>query len=61
MGNNKDKDKIKIWRPLVVIRLKLFFERKPPEDMVVEAKLNESKSLMFDMLNKKITKIVENK
>ena len=40
---------------------KLFFERKPPEDIVVKAKLKESRSLMFDRLNKKIIKIVDKK
>tara|TARA_B100001105_G_scaffold214427_1_gene179639 strand:+ start:367 stop:507 length:141 start_codon:yes stop_codon:yes gene_type:complete len=35
--------------------------RKPPEDIVVKAKLNASKSLIFTKLYKKITKIVEKK
>ncbi len=40
---------------------KLFFGRNPPEDMAVKAKLKESRSLMFDRLNKKIIKIVDKK
>ena len=35
--------------------------RKPPEDIVVKAKLNASKSLIFIKVYKKITKIVERK
>ena len=40
---------------------KLSVGRKPPEDMVVNAKFNASKSLIFVNLYKKITKIVEKK
>ena len=37
---------------------KAFFERKPPEDTIVKAKLKESKNLILTMLYAKIIKIV---
>ena len=58
IGNNKVSDKIKIWKLLIVIVERLFFERNPPDDTIVKAKLNESKSLIFAKLYKKITKMV---
>ena len=46
---------------MLTILDKLFAGIKPPEDMVVKAKLNESNSLIFVKPYKKITKIVEKK
>ena len=55
------KDKIIVWRLLVIILDKIIFEINPPEDMTVKAKLNESRSLMLIKLNKKIIKMVHKK
>ena len=51
----------KIWRLLFTILDKLSVGIKPPEEIVVKAKLNASRSLMFTRLYKKITKTVEKK
>ena len=54
-------DKTKICKLLFTILDKLSVGIKPPEDIVVNAMLNESRSLTFTKLYKKITKIVEKK
>tara|TARA_B100000378_G_C17717077_1_gene297366 strand:+ start:320 stop:460 length:141 start_codon:yes stop_codon:yes gene_type:complete len=46
---------------LSIILDRLSVEIKPPEDTVVNAKFNASRSLMFAKLYKKIIKIVEKK
>ena len=61
MGNNSVIDKTKSWVLLITISDKRFFERNPPEDMAVKARLSESSNLMFTKLYKKMTKIVEKK
>ena len=48
------KDKIKIWKLFVTILFKIFLERKPPDDIVVKARLNESKNLIPVKLYKRI-------
>ena len=58
IGNNKDIDKTKTLKLLLTINERLFLGRNPPEDIVVKAKLNESKSLIFAPLYKKIMKMV---
>ena len=57
MGNNSVIDKRKSWVLLIIISDKRFFERNPPEDIVVKARLSESSNLMFTKLYKKMTKI----
>ena len=54
-------DKIKIWRLFSTILVKSWVGINPPEDIVVKAKLNESRSLIPTKLYKKITKSVEKK
>ena len=61
MGNSSVIDKRKSWVLLIIISDKRFFERNPPEDIVVKARLSESSNLMFTKLYKKMTKIVEKK
>ena len=61
IGNNKVIDKTKICKLLSKILDKLPVGINPPEDMVVKARLNESRSLILTKLYKKITKIVEEK
>ena len=61
MGNNSVIDKTKSWVLLITISDKRFFERNPPEDMTVKARLSESSNLMFAKLYKKMTKTVEKK
>tara|TARA_B100000745_G_C19917015_1_gene308009 strand:- start:67 stop:210 length:144 start_codon:yes stop_codon:yes gene_type:complete len=46
---------------LPIILDKLSVGKKPPEDIVVKARLNASKSLILIKLYKKITKTVEKK
>ena len=59
IGNNKVIDKTKICALVSIIFDRLSIGINPPEDMVVKAKLNESRSLILTKLYKKITKIVE--
>ena len=54
-------DKIKICKSVSIILDKLSVGIKPPEDIVVKAKLKESRSRISIKLYKKITKIVEKK
>ena len=54
-------DKTKTCKLLFTILDKFVFVVKPPEEIVVKARLNESRSLIFVNLYKKITKIVEKK
>ena len=61
IGNNKVIDKTKICRLVSIILDKLFVGMKPPEDIVVKARLKESSSLIPIKLYKKITKIVVEK
>ena len=61
IGNNKVIDKTKIRKLLSIILDKLPVGINPPEDMVVKARWNESRSLILTKLYKKITKIVEEK
>ena len=58
MGNNKHIDKMNICKLLLVILFNEFLERNPPDDTVVKAKLNESKSLTLNILKITIIKIV---
>ena len=52
---------IKILKSFTNISDKLFFVKKPPEEIVVKDKFTESKNLIFAKLYKKIIKIVEKK
>ena len=52
-------DKTKICKLLFKILDKLLPAIKPPEDIVVKAKFNESNNLIFTKLYKKIIKTVE--
>ena len=61
IGKSKVIDKTKICKSLVIIFDKLSLETNPPEEIVVKAKFNPSKSLMFTKLYKKIINIVERK
>ena len=54
-------DKTKICKLSLTILDKLFVGRNPPDDIVVKARLNASKSLTFIIPYKKIIKIVEKK
>ena len=58
-GNNKVVDKTKICRLVSMIFDKLSVGINPPEDIVVKAKLNESRSRTSINLYRKITKIVD--
>ena len=49
-------DKIKICKLLLKILDKLLLGIKPPEDIVVKAKFNESNNLIFAKLYKKNNK-----
>ena len=53
IGNRRVIDKTKIWRSLFTILDRLSVGIKPPEDIVVRAKLNASSSLIFTKLYKK--------
>ena len=59
IGNNKLIEKIKICISSFKILDRLSFGINPPEDIVVKAKLKESRSLKSIELYKKIIKIVE--
>ena len=61
IGNKRVIDKTKICKLVSITLDKLFVGIKPPEDIVVKAKLNASKSLILIKLYIKITKIVEKK
>ena len=61
IGNNKVIDKTKICKLLSIILDKLFVGIKPPEAIVVKARLKASKRRMSIKLYKKITKTVEKK
>tara|TARA_Y100000590_G_C15056035_1_gene764497 strand:+ start:328 stop:546 length:219 start_codon:yes stop_codon:yes gene_type:complete len=61
IGNNKVIDKIKVCNLVSMIFDKFAVGINPPEDIVVKAKLKESKSLTSIKVYKKITKIVEKK
>ena len=61
IGNSKVTDNTKTCKLLLTILDKLVFVINPPEEIVVNARLNESRSLIFANLYKKITKIVEKK
>ena len=52
-------EKINICKLFCKIFDKLFTGRKPPEDIVVKAKLTESRSLKSIIVYKKIAKSVE--
>ena len=61
IGNNRVIDKTKICRLLPIIFDKLSVGIKPPEDIVVKARLKASRRRISIRLYKKITKIVEKK
>ena len=61
IGNNKLHAKIKVCILFINIFDKLFLGIKPPEDILVKAKLNESKSLKLLKLYKKIRNTVNEK
>ena len=61
IGNNNVSDKIKICKLFIIILDKSFAGTNPPEDIIVKARLNASKSLISTKLYKKITKRVEKK
>ena len=61
MGNNKVIDRTKTCMLFFMMQDKLSTGINPPEDMVVKAKLKESRSLKPTKLYKKIIKIVEEK
>ena len=61
IGNNKVIDKTKTCSLVSMILDKFSVGINPPEDIVVKAKLKESKSLTSIKVYKKITKIVEKK
>ena len=48
-----------IWKSVTIILDKLSVGMNPPVDIVVNARLKESRSLIFISLYKDITKIVE--
>ena len=54
-------DKINVCKFVSIIFDKFSVGINPPEDTVVKARLNESKSLISVKLYKKITNIVEEK
>ena len=58
IGNNKVKDKINICKSVTNIFDKFSAVIKPPEEIVVRAIFNESKSLKLNKLKIKIIKIV---
>ena len=59
IGINKVKDKIKIFKSLFIIDESSFLGKKPPPDIVVKAKLNESKNLKSTKVYKNIIIRVE--
>ena len=61
IGNNKVIDKIKVCNLVSMIFDKFTVGINPPEDIVVKAKLKQSKSLTSIKVYKKITKTVEKK
>ena len=61
IGNNKVIEKRNVWKLLVNILDKLSLGINPPEDMLVKARLTESRSLKSVKLYKNIAKIVEEK
>ena len=61
IGNSKVIDKTKICSLFSIILDKLSVGINPPEDIVVKARLNASKSLILIKLYKKITKTVVKK
>jgi hypothetical protein len=61
IGNNKVIDKTKICKLVSIILDKLSVGMKPPEDIVVKARLKASRSRIPIKLYKKITKMVEKK
>jgi hypothetical protein len=61
IGNNKVIDKTKICKLVSIMLDKLSVGMKPPEDIVVKARLKASRSRISTKLYKKITKIVEKK
>jgi len=61
IGKSKANDKAKICVSVFIISDKLFVGKNPPEDIVVKARLNESKSLILVKLKKKIIKMVDKK
>ena len=61
IGINKAIDKTNIWASFKIIEDKLFLEKKPPAEITVKAKLNDSKSLMLKILKTKIRPIVKSR
>tara|TARA_B100001013_G_scaffold222762_1_gene136165 strand:+ start:1209 stop:1427 length:219 start_codon:yes stop_codon:yes gene_type:complete len=61
IGINKVIDNTKICKLVSMILDKFSVGINPPEDIIVKAKLKESKSLTSIKLYKKITKTVEKK
>ena len=61
IGNNKVIDNTKIWEFVTIILDKLAVGIKPPDDIVVKARLKASSNLMSIKLYKKIIIIVEEK
>ena len=61
IGNNKVIEKTNICKLFIRIFDKLSLGTNPPEDILVKARLTESRSLKSVKLYKNITKIVEEK
>ena len=61
IGNSKLIDKIKTCKSVTIILDKWSFGIKPPDDIAVKARLNESKSLISEILKRKIINKVEKK
>tara|TARA_B100001123_G_C14339472_1_gene642452 strand:- start:74 stop:265 length:192 start_codon:yes stop_codon:yes gene_type:complete len=61
IGNNKVIDRMKAFELSVIILERFSLGINPPEDMLVKARLNESRSLKSTNVYKKIQTIVEDK
>ena len=61
IGNNKVIDKTKVCKSVSIMLDKFSVGIKPPDDIVVKAKLKASKSRISNKLYKNITKIVDTK